>query len=821
MAIRERATLKTWFKKYAYPKAEQFADWIDSFIHKNDTIPVQSVENLTDLLNDKLDVGTGAAIERKADEAIAGLNLHGEQIQQIIENTNEIEDTLDEHAQHLATHDGQLSALEITVQQHGEQITALEADVSGLQTTVGGLQATTTLHGQKIGGLESTTQQLRTDLTAETAARTNKDTELNQQITDIDNRVAALRGAFIYRGIIQNNTDAITYALLNTFIQTYYKRTSELGDVVKDLDGMEWYYDGGAWLKLGRDTLPLASGTTAGIVANTGTGDLEYANGVATIKASKRIANPQKLAIATGGTTHEYDGTKAMNITIPEPEKPALANGTAEGTVKGGTASDIEYSNGIATIKAAKCIPNPHKLNMLVAGQTYQYDGTQAIDIDFSGIGAGVIVPEPEAANVYIIDSDTALADLNALDFTGLSGDEWISELIIKVKAGTWVYDGNQHGNNGIFINTTSWYEAQGDIHHRAIQHVKIVGENGARIVIRNAHNGGYMFKAGYLSTPHPRTNTIYRGGINASVHNLQLTFEGDLPPFNGNEFFDCLQGFVGIENCLITGNVGADENAGNYNSLIGMPISPTHKYCLSAANDCIYMRNSFINETKGNLVGYIIHPEELGAPFFNVPFVIDNCKIHAYKGGVHVHNDLNYWEDFDCFCALNITIRNTQFVQERKVYKHLYSQIHAAVLVYPYTFARTTINGCHFLITGDEVTSEYATVGVMGCGMEFYDTSLNGTNIYNTQIEIMGLTEYGSTIPLLFINRMQNSRVTNYMGFETTIAYAVGIRWCVGNIFEGGGDLNSVSTDGTSYQTVIDGTPAGGFNQYEMQGGF
>lgn len=812
MAIRERATLKTWFKKYAYPKAEQFADWIDSFIHKNDTIPVQSVENLTDLLNDKLDVGTGAEIERKADEAIAGLNQQGEQIQQIIENTNEIEDRLDAHAARMDGHDEQLTALEATTQQHGEQITALEADVSDLQTTVGDLQTTTAQHGQKIGGLESTTQQLRTDLTAETTARTNKDTELNQHITDIDNRVAALRGAFIYRGTIQYNTDAVTHALLKAFIQTHYNRTPELGDVVKDLGGMEWYYDGGAWLKLGRDTLPLASGTTAGIVANTGTGDLEYANGVATIKATKRIANPQKLAIAAGGTTHEYDGTKAINITIPDAGQPALANGTAEGTVKGGTASDMEYSNGVATIKASKRIANPHKLNMLVGGQTYQYDGTQAIDIDFSDIGTGGITPEPEAANVYVIDSDAALAGLNSLDFSAIrTNEEWFSELVIKVKAGTWVYDGDNHSNNGLFINTTSWYEAEGDIHHRAIQRVRMIGEDGARIVIKNAYKGGYMLKAGYISTPHPNTHAIYSGGINASVHNLQLAFEGDLPASAQREFFDCLQGFVGIDNCIITGRVITSKMNGGYCNLVGIPINHTHKYCMSAANDCIYMRNTFINEVVGGMVGYMIHHEDTACIDFDIPFVVENCKIQAYRGAVHVYHDYNLlMGNAVYFCPLNIKIHNCQIVQVRKEYPSvLWHSENIAVRLYPFSFARMTIDGCHFLITGDSETD--MTCAVMGSNADFYTGGMMLVDIFNSQFEVNGAMYGGMTLVAAFINRLNNCRFTNYS--PDSVMYALGVLWCIGNDFEGNGGINSVSTDGTAYQRLIDSTPAGGFN--------
>ena len=53
MAIRGISQLKAWFKKGAYPAAEQFADWMDSYFHKEESIPIGSVGGLTDQLNGK------------------------------------------------------------------------------------------------------------------------------------------------------------------------------------------------------------------------------------------------------------------------------------------------------------------------------------------------------------------------------------------------------------------------------------------------------------------------------------------------------------------------------------------------------------------------------------------------------------------------------------------------------------------------------------------------------------------------------------------------------------------------------------------------
>jgi hypothetical protein len=52
MAQQSRNTLYNWFKKYLKPTQNQFRDWIDSFWHKDDSIPIESVEGLEEILND-------------------------------------------------------------------------------------------------------------------------------------------------------------------------------------------------------------------------------------------------------------------------------------------------------------------------------------------------------------------------------------------------------------------------------------------------------------------------------------------------------------------------------------------------------------------------------------------------------------------------------------------------------------------------------------------------------------------------------------------------------------------------------------------------
>ena len=62
MGIKGRQTLKRWFRRGAYPSESQFADWIDSFIHRSeDRIGLDDVEGLTQSLNSKFDRSSGVA----------------------------------------------------------------------------------------------------------------------------------------------------------------------------------------------------------------------------------------------------------------------------------------------------------------------------------------------------------------------------------------------------------------------------------------------------------------------------------------------------------------------------------------------------------------------------------------------------------------------------------------------------------------------------------------------------------------------------------------------------------------------------------------
>ncbi len=69
--------------------------------------------------------------------------------------------------------------------------------------------------------------------------------------TDLQSKIDALQGAYIYRGTLASGTES-TSENLTSFILSEYGRTPLIGDVVSDSDGAEWYFDGTIWLDMGK-----------------------------------------------------------------------------------------------------------------------------------------------------------------------------------------------------------------------------------------------------------------------------------------------------------------------------------------------------------------------------------------------------------------------------------------------------------------------------------------------------------------------------------------------------------------------------------------
>jgi hypothetical protein len=82
---------------------------------------------------------------------------------------------------------------------------------------------------------------------------------LQSALDTLTGNVAALGGAFIFRGVIANTTAQVeaNTALLTARIDVLLQRTPQTGDVLKDSDGGEWYYDGAAWRFMGQASIDL------------------------------------------------------------------------------------------------------------------------------------------------------------------------------------------------------------------------------------------------------------------------------------------------------------------------------------------------------------------------------------------------------------------------------------------------------------------------------------------------------------------------------------------------------------------------------------
>ncbi len=72
MAITDKNTLKSWFKRGLKPLASQFEAWMDSYYHKGEKIPVDSVDGLSEVLIDKVDQAAAAQMVK---EAVANIQL--------------------------------------------------------------------------------------------------------------------------------------------------------------------------------------------------------------------------------------------------------------------------------------------------------------------------------------------------------------------------------------------------------------------------------------------------------------------------------------------------------------------------------------------------------------------------------------------------------------------------------------------------------------------------------------------------------------------------------------------------------------------------
>lgn len=84
---------------------------------------------------------------------------------------------------------------------------------------------------------------------------------------DIRNLISAIQGAYVYRGVINENTINVTQINLNARILVLMGRAAILGDVLTDLDRTDWYFDGTSWDNMGQTFVVLASAVNDGLMS--------------------------------------------------------------------------------------------------------------------------------------------------------------------------------------------------------------------------------------------------------------------------------------------------------------------------------------------------------------------------------------------------------------------------------------------------------------------------------------------------------------------------------------------------------------------------
>lgn len=133
MAIRLRSTLKQWFKRGKYPLEEQFADWIDSFLHKTeDKLPLANVEGLPEQLNAKYNHASGVALEKKHNALRTEFDQHtaasAEEFKRISEDIDDLQ-AEDERQQE------EIDALEAEVENIHKKDAEQDKEITALHKT--------------------------------------------------------------------------------------------------------------------------------------------------------------------------------------------------------------------------------------------------------------------------------------------------------------------------------------------------------------------------------------------------------------------------------------------------------------------------------------------------------------------------------------------------------------------------------------------------------------------------------------------------------------------------------------------------------------
>ena len=140
MAIRTTAQLKAWFKRGMFPTESQFADWMDSYRHKQEKVSMSDVTGLTTALNQKYNTSEANALIRKVDSAMQEMDVVRTEMEGMRDEMELLSNTLTDRSYTLDF--GHSGTVVQDVNMEGEEVVMLELrlfNVSKLMVTTGEL----------------------------------------------------------------------------------------------------------------------------------------------------------------------------------------------------------------------------------------------------------------------------------------------------------------------------------------------------------------------------------------------------------------------------------------------------------------------------------------------------------------------------------------------------------------------------------------------------------------------------------------------------------------------------------------------------------
>lgn len=133
MAIRSISQLKAWFRKGKYPTEEQFGDWMDSYVHKEeDKIPIAQVEDLPEQLNGKYAADSGRELERQHKLLKDDFDAHKEHAENLFNDIIDDIDALEEEDKRLQ---GEIDDLNAEVDNIHKKDAAQDKEITDLHKT--------------------------------------------------------------------------------------------------------------------------------------------------------------------------------------------------------------------------------------------------------------------------------------------------------------------------------------------------------------------------------------------------------------------------------------------------------------------------------------------------------------------------------------------------------------------------------------------------------------------------------------------------------------------------------------------------------------